>query len=32
MIFIKDEQGLYTAVPKKDRYAQFIPRISVAEL
>lgn len=32
MIFIKDEQGLYTADPKKDRHAKFIPRISVAEL
>jgi molybdenum storage protein len=32
MIFIKDEQGLYTADPKKDRHARFIPRISVADL
>ncbi len=32
MIFIKDEQGLYTADPKKDRRARFIPKISVAEL
>ena len=32
MIFIKDEEGLYTADPKKDRNAQFIPKISVAEL
>lgn len=32
MIFIKDEQGLYTADPKKDQHAKFIPKISVAEL
>ncbi|NES25787.1 MAG: uridine kinase [Symploca sp. SIO3E6] len=32
MIFVKDEQGLYTADPKKDRNAKFIPKISVAEL
>lgn len=32
MIFIKDEEGLYTADPKKDRNAKLIPRISVAEL
>src|SRR5262245_62556169 len=32
MIFIKDEQGLYTADPKKDRYARFITKISVAAL
>ena len=32
MIFVKDEKGLYTADPKKDRNAKFIPRISVAEL
>lgn len=32
MIFIKDEDGLYTADPKKDRSAKFIPKISVAEL
>ncbi|MBP0016136.1 MAG: uridine kinase [Cyanobacteria bacterium SBLK] len=32
MIFIKDEAGLYTADPKKDRNAKFIPKISVAEL
>lgn len=32
MIFIKDEEGLYTADPKKDRNAKFIPKISVAEL
>ena len=31
-IFVKDEQGLYTADPKKDRSAKFIKRISVAEL
>lgn len=32
MIFVKDEDGLYTADPKKDRNAEFIPKISVAEL
>jgi molybdenum storage protein len=32
MIFVKDEDGLYTADPKKDRKARFIPKISVAEL
>ena len=32
MIFVKDEKGLYTADPKKDRNAKFIPNISVAEL
>ena len=31
-IFVKDEQGLYTADPKKDRSAKFIKRISEAEL
>src|SRR5919108_1707191 len=32
MIFVKDEEGLYTADPKKDRHAKFIPKISVDEL
>ena len=32
MIFVKDERGLYTADPKKDRNAKFIPAITVAEL
>jgi molybdenum storage protein len=32
MIYVKDERGLYTADPKKDRSARFIPKISVAEL
>lgn len=32
MIFVKDEDGLYTADPKKDKNATFIPRISVSEL
>jgi molybdenum storage protein len=32
MIYVKDEDGLYTADPKKDRNARFIPRISVSEL
>lgn len=31
-IFIKDEKGLYTDDPKKDPDAQFIPKISIAEL
>jgi molybdenum storage protein len=32
MIFVKDEKGLYTADPKKDRAAKFIPRITLDEL
>src|SRR5438874_13217377 len=32
MIYVKDEDGLYTADPKKDRNAKFIPKISVEEL
>ena len=32
MIYIKDEQGLYTADPKKDKGAKFIPDITVSEL
>ncbi len=32
MIYVKDEKGLYTADPKKDPEAEFIPRISIAEL
>ncbi|ACK64446.1 aspartate/glutamate/uridylate kinase [Rippkaea orientalis PCC 8801] len=32
MIFIKDEEGLYTADPKKEINAKFIKRISVQEL
>lgn len=32
MIYVKDEDGLYTADPKKDRQAKFIPKITVAEL
>jgi molybdenum storage protein len=32
MIYIKDEDGLYTADPKKERHAKFIPKISVGEL
>ncbi len=31
-ILIKDEQGLYTADPKKDPAAQFIPEIEINEL
>ena len=32
MIYVKDEDGLYTADPKKDRNAKHIARISVQEL
>ena len=32
MIFVKDVDGLYTADPKKDPGARFIPRITVPEL
>jgi molybdenum storage protein len=32
MIFVKDEKGLYTADPKKDRNAKFIGTITVSEL
>ncbi|HBL28783.1 MAG TPA: uridine kinase [Acidobacteria bacterium] len=32
MIYVKDEKGLYTADPKKDKNARFIPKITVAEL
>ena len=32
MIYVKDEDGLYTADPKKDRGAKFIPTITAAEL
>ena len=32
MIYVKDEDGLYTADPKKDARAMHIPRISVQEL
>jgi molybdenum storage protein len=32
MIYVKDEDGLYTADPKKDGKARFIPRITVEEL
>ena len=32
MIYVKDEDGLYTADPKKDRGARFIPRVTVNEL
>jgi molybdenum storage protein len=31
-IFVKDERGLFTADPKKDPTAEFIPRIGVADL
>lgn len=32
MIYVKDEDGLYTADPKKDKHARFIPKITVDEL
>src|SRR3954447_18001429 len=32
MIYVKDEDGLFTADPKKDKHAMHIPRISVQEL
>ncbi len=32
MIYVKDEDGLYTADPKKDKGAKFIPKITVPEL
>lgn len=32
MIYVKDEDGLYTADPKKDKNAKFIPRATVAEI
>jgi molybdenum storage protein len=32
MIYVKDEDGLYTADPKKDPSAKHIPRITVEEL
>lgn len=32
MIYVKDEDGLYTSDPKKDSTSEHIPRISVEEL
>lgn len=32
MIYIKDEDGLYTADPKKDKHAKFIAKATVAEI
>jgi molybdenum storage protein len=32
MIYVKDEDGLYTSDPKKDRSAVHIPRIALGEL
>ncbi|HET9183969.1 MAG TPA: uridine kinase [Candidatus Angelobacter sp.] len=32
MIYVKDEDGLYTADPKKNAAAEHIPRVSVEEL
>lgn len=31
-VFVKDEQGLFTADPKKDPDAKFVPEIQVEEL
>lgn len=31
-IFVKDEDGLYTDDPKKNKHAKFIPKITVQEL
>jgi molybdenum storage protein len=32
MIYVKDEDGLFTADPKKDKSATHIPRISAQDL
>jgi molybdenum storage protein len=32
MIFVKDEDGLYTADPKRHRQARFIPAITAQEV
>lgn len=32
MIYVKDEKGLYTTDPKKEKGARFIPEITVSEL
>lgn len=32
MIYVKDEKGLYTADPKKDKHAKFIPAATVGEM
>ncbi|MBP2149354.1 uridylate kinase [Xanthobacter flavus] len=32
MIYVKDESGLYSANPKTDQAATFIPKISVDEM
>ena len=32
MIYVKDENGLYTANPKTSKNATFMPKISVAEM
>jgi molybdenum storage protein len=32
MVFVKDEDGLYTANPKNDKNAKLIPEITVDEL
>jgi molybdenum storage protein len=32
LVYVKDEKGLYTADPKKDRSAKFVPKVTAAEL
>jgi len=32
VIFVKDENGLYSDDPKRNKHARFIPRISAHEL
>ncbi len=32
MLYVKDENGLYSANPKTDKNATFIPKISVEEM
>ncbi len=32
MIYVKDEDGLFTADPKKDKHAKLVPRVTAAEL
>lgn len=32
MIYVKDEKGLFTADPKKEKGAKFIPKVTVKEL
>jgi len=32
MVYVKDEEGLFTANPKTDKHAKFIPKITVDEM